>query len=228
MRLLLVEDNLELARSLVQLLSQSAYVVEHARTGEEASSLLDTQTYDLVLLDLNLPGIKGQHLLKRIRSHDADLPVLIISALNESKTIVENLDLGADDYITKPLQIDELEARIRTLIRRVNGKKSPVIHCGSLSYDTNSKMFRNHEQIIDLTPKEHAVLELLILKLGKTISKQEFINSLYSINDFVSPSALEIYTTRIRKKIQGSGAQIITLRGLGYMLSFVPNENPSI
>ena len=228
MKLLLVEDNQELARSLVQLLSQSAYVVEYAKCGEDASLLLDTQTYDLILLDLNLPGIKGQNLLKRIRAKNIDMPVLIISAQNDSKTIVENLDLGADDYITKPFQIDELEARMRTLIRRVNGKKSPVISCVSLIYDTNSKIFKNHDQIIDLTPKEHAVLELLILKLGKTISKQEFINSLYSINDFVSPSALEIYTTRIRKKIQGSGAQIITLRGLGYMLSFIPNENPSI
>ena len=113
---------------------------------------------------------------------------------------------------------------MRTLIRRVNGKKSPVISCGSLTYDTNSKIFKNREQVIDLTPKEHAVLEMMILKLGKTISKQDFINSLYSINDFVSPSALEIYTLRIRKKIAGSGAQIITLRGLGYMLSFVPDE----
>jgi len=224
MKLLLVEDNQELAKSLVQLLSQSSYLVEHAKSGEEASSLLSTQTYDLVLLDLNLPDIKGQHLLKRIRSKNMDLPVLIISAQNDSKTIVENLDLGADDYITKPFQIDELEARMRTLIRRVNGKKSPVIACGDLTYDTNSKIFKNREQVIDLTPKEHAVLEMMILKLGKTISKQDFINSLYSINDFVSPSALEIYTLRIRKKITGSGAQIITLRGLGYMLSFVPDE----
>ncbi len=225
MKLLLVEDNLELANSLVQLLTQSAYVVEHAVTGEAASLLLDTQTYDLMLLDLNLPGLKGQHLLKRVRTRNIDMPVLIISAQNDSKTIVENLDLGADDFITKPFQIDELEARIRTLIRRANGKKSPIITCGSLSYDTNSKIFRNGDQTIDLTPKEHAVLELMILKLGKTISKQDFINSLYSINDFVSPTALEIYTTRIRKKLQGSSAQIITLRGLGYMLSYVPDEN---
>jgi len=228
MKLLLVEDNQELARSLVKLLSQSAWVVEHVLSGEDAGLLLATQTYDLILLDLNLPGIKGQHLLKSIRSKNIDIPVLIISAQNDSKTIVENLDLGADDYITKPFQIDELEARMRTMIRRVNGKKSPLISCGSLSYDTNSKQFRKHDQIIDLTPKEHAVLELMILKLGKTISKQDFINSLYSINDFVSPSALEIYTLRIRKKIQGSGAQIITLRGLGYMLSFVPDETAKI
>ena len=224
MKLLLVEDNRELARSLMHLLSQSSYIVEYAKSGEEASLLLSTQSYDLVLLDLNLPGIKGQNLLKRIRTKNADLPVLIISAQSDSKTIVENLDLGADDYLTKPFQIDELEARMRTLIRRVNGKKSPVISCGSLTYDTNSKIFKNRDQVIDLTPKEHAVLEMMILKLGKTISKQEFINSLYSINDFVSPSALEIYTLRIRKKITGSGAQIITLRGLGYMLSFVPDE----
>ncbi|MFZ6756167.1 response regulator [Undibacterium sp. Ji50W] len=221
MKLLLVDDNRELSSWLTRLLTQSGYAVEQAFTGEEASHLLITQSYDAILLDLTLPGIKGQTVLKSIRHKNNDVPVLIISALDSLGDIIENLNLGADDYLAKPFDIQELEARLRSLLRRASGKTNPITTCGALSYDSNSKIFSNHQIAINLTPREHAVLEALIRKSGKTVSKKELADGLFTLSDTVSPKALEIYIVRLRKKIENSGAQIITLRGLGYMLTYV-------
>ncbi len=221
MKLLLVEDNRELSSWLSRLLAQSGYAVEQAFTGEEAAHLLLTQNYDAILLDLTLPGIKGQTVLKQLRHKNNQVPVLIISALDTLNDIIENLNLGADDYLAKPFDIQELEARLRSLLRRASGKANPIVVCGALSYDSNSKKFSSHGEDINLTPREYAVLEALIRQTGKTVSKKELADGLFTLDDTVSPKALEIYIVRLRKKIEGSGAQIITLRGLGYMLTYV-------
>jgi two-component system response regulator TctD len=221
MKLLLVEDNRELSSWLTRLLTQSGYAVEQAFTGEEADTLLLTQSYDAILLDLTLPGMQGNTLLRRLRGKDNEVPVLIISAQDSLQDIIKHLDLGADDYLAKPFDIQELEARLRSLLRRSSGKANPLLNCGGLSYDSNSKIFRSHGAEISLTPREHAVLEALIRKAGKTVSKKELADGLVTLNDSVSPKALEIYILRLRKKLEDSGAQIITLRGLGYMLSYV-------
>ncbi|MDY7536769.1 response regulator [Undibacterium sp. RTI2.1] len=221
MKLLLVEDNRELSSWLTRLLAQSGYAVEQAFSGEDALHLLLTQSYDAILLDLTLPGVKGQAVLKQLRSKDNQVPVLIISALDTLSDIIENLNLGADDYLAKPFDIQELEARLRSLLRRASGKTNPVVACGALSYDSNSKKFSSHGEDINLTPREYAVLEALIRQSGKTVSKKELADGLFTLDDTVSPKALEIYILRLRKKIEGSGAQIITLRGLGYMLTYV-------
>lgn len=221
MKLLLVEDNRELSSWLSRLLNQSGYAVEQAFTGEEAAHFLITQAYDAILLDLTLPGIKGQALLKSLRKKNNEVPVLIISAQDTLQDIIEHLNLGADDYLAKPFDIQELEARLRSLLRRASGKTNPVIACGALHYDSNSKQFSSHGNSMNLTPREHAVLEALIRQPGKTVSKKELTDGLFTLNDTVSPKALEIYIVRLRKKIENSGAQIITLRGLGYMLTYV-------
>ncbi|MCX7173625.1 MAG: response regulator [Proteobacteria bacterium] len=221
MKLLLVEDNRELSSWLTRLLNQSGYAVEQAFTGEAADTLLMTQTYDAILLDLTLPGLKGQTLLRRLREKNDEVPVLIISAQDSLQAIIDHLNLGADDYLAKPFDIQELEARLRSLLRRASGKTNPVLLCGALSYDSNSKIFRSHGNDLNLTPREHAVLEALIRKSGKTVSKKELADGLVTLNDAVSPKALEIYIVRLRKKIENSGAQIITLRGLGYMLTYL-------
>jgi two-component system response regulator TctD len=223
MKLLLVDDNRDLSSWLTRLLTQSGYAVEQAFSGEEAAHLLITQSYDAILLDLTLPGLKGQTLLKNIRKKNNQVPVLIISALDSLADIIENLNLGADDYLAKPFDIQELEARLRSLLRRASGKTNPVITCGRLSYDSNSKIFCIDAEPLALTPREHAVLEALIRQTGKTVSKKELADGLFTLNDTVSPKALEIYIVRLRKKIDQSGAQIITLRGLGYMLTYVTN-----
>lgn len=221
MKLLLVEDNRELSSWLTKLLIQSGYAVEQAFTGEEASQFLLTQSYNAILLDLMLPGMKGQTLLKQLRSKNNDVPVLIISAQDKLQDIIEHLNLGADDYLAKPFDIKELEARLRSLLRRASGKTNPVLSCGALHYDTNSKQFSCAGTTLALTPREHAVLEALIRFPGKTVAKQDLVDSLFTLEDTVSVKALEIYIVRLRKKIENSGAKIITLRGLGYMLTYV-------
>ncbi|MEB0140640.1 MULTISPECIES: response regulator [unclassified Undibacterium] len=224
MKLLLVDDNRELSSWLMRLLEQSGYAVEQAFTGEEANHFLVTQTYDAILLDLTLPGIKGQAVLKTLRAKDNQVPVLIISALDALTDVIENLNLGADDYLAKPFDIQELEARLRSLLRRASGKANPLLHCAGLSYDSNSKLFASHGKALNLPPREHAVLEALIRKSGKTVSKIDLTDGLFPLDDSVTTHALEIYIVRLRKKLEHSGAQILTLRGLGYMLSYVATE----
>ena len=221
MKILLVEDNRELSSWLSRLLRQSGYVVEVAFTGEEAAHFLLTQHYDAILLDLMLPGMKGQTLLKQLRNRQDDVPVLIISAQDKRQDIIEHLNLGADDYLAKPFDIQELEARLRSLLRRASGKVSPVIACGGLLYDTNTRQFSCRREPLSLTPREHAVMELLIRIPGKTVSKKELSDQMSTLDENLTANALEIYIVRLRKKLENTGAQIVTLRGLGYMLTYV-------
>lgn len=224
MKLLLVEDNLELSSWLCRLLTQSGYAVELAFNGADALHLLRTQIYDAILLDLTLPDTQGQTVLKHLRKNTHDVPVLIISAQDSLENIVEHLNLGADDYLAKPFDIAELEARLRSLLRRASGKPAPSIACGSLTYNTNSKQFQSNGVLLNLTPREHAVLEALMRQAGTTVSKTVLADRLFTLADTVSAKAMEVYIVRLRKKLEGSGAQIITLRGLGYMLTYVADE----
>ena len=225
MKLLLVEDNRELSTWLTRLLQASGYAVEQVFNAEDAELLLVTQTYDAILLDLTLPKANGQVVLKHLRRKNNQVPILIISALDSLVDVIENLNLGADDYLAKPFDIAELEARLRSLLRRSNGKTNPIITCGRLHYNSNSKVFSANNKPLNLTPREHAVLEILIHRSGKTVDKKQLADSLCTLDDSISPKTLEIYILRLRKKIEHSQAQIITLRGLGYMLSQVPSHH---
>lgn len=218
MRLLLVEDNRELSEWLAKALEHSRYTVDRALTGEQGDTHLRTAHYDLVILDLSLPDIDGREVLRRLRSRGNTVPVLILSAHDGVNDRITGLDQGADDYLTKPFDLHELEARMRALLRRDSRQKSPVTTCGSLAYDSNSREFSDHGLKLVLTPREHAVLEVLFTRMGKTVSKRALADSLYSIDEDVSPEAIEIYVHRIRRKLEGSSATIVTLRGLGYIL----------
>ena len=217
-RILLVEDNRTLAEWLARTLRKDKYVVECVHNGSDADHQLRTQTYDLVILDLSLPRMDGREVLKRLRGRNNNVPVLILTATNTIEGRVVGLDHGADDYVAKPFDIAELEARIRALMRRTGQSKNPVLRCGSLHYDSNSRIFSLGDHALSLTPREHAVLEALTMKMGKTVSKQSLADSLFTIDDNVSPDVIEIYVHRLRKKLESGDVAIVTLRGLGYLL----------
>ncbi len=217
MRILLVEDNRALAEWLARAL-QDAYKVDCIHDGLSADHLLRTQTYGLVILDLSLPRLDGRDVLRRLRARRDNVPVLILTANNTSAGCVNGLDIGADDYVAKPFDVAALEARIRALLRRSSGHRSPVFQCGSLSYDSNTRQFSLNDNRLALTPREHAVLEALVMNAGKTVSKTYLADSLISINEDVTAEAIEVYVHRVRKKLESCSASIITLRGLGYLL----------
>ncbi|MET3353331.1 UNVERIFIED_ORG: two-component system response regulator TctD [Xanthobacter viscosus] len=218
MRLLLVEDNLELAGWLAKILRQDNYVVDVFHDGEEADHALAVAVYDLVILDLTLPKINGMQLLRRIRSRKDTVPVIILTANASLDGRVAGLDEGADDYLAKPFDIAELEARIRVQLRRSARRPDPVISCGGLAFDTNTRLFTLSGAALALTPREHAVLEMLLMKSGQTVSKAQLSQSIFGLDDLADPSAIEIYVHRVRKKLEGSDVRIVTLRGLGYLL----------
>ena len=218
MKILLVEDNRALSEWLARTLREDGYTLECCYDGLDADLRLRTETYDLVILDLALPGLNGREVLKRVRKRNVAIPVLILTASVSTLDRVEGLDIGADDYMAKPFEVHELEARMRALLRRANQKQNPVITCGSLAYDTNSREFSLTGRILAFTPREHSVLEALMLKAGKTVSKRALAESLFSIDEDVNPDAIEIYVHRVRKKLEPGDAVIVTLRGLGYLL----------
>ena len=218
MRILLVEDNLSLADWMARTLRTSRFSVDQAHNGADADHLLHTQVYDLVILDLSLPKLDGHEVLKRLRARQNNVPVLILTATNTVEGRILGLNEGADDYMAKPFDVNELEARVRAIVRRFNQNKNPVLECGSLRYDSNTRVFALGERALALTPREHAVLEALMIKLGKTVSKQSIADSLFAMSDAADPDSIEIYVSRLRKKLEHSDAAIVTLRGLGYLL----------
>jgi two-component system response regulator TctD len=218
MRILLVEDNLSLADWMARTLRTDRFSVDCAYNGADADHLLHTQVYDAVILDLSLPRLGGHEVLKRLRARQNNVPVLILTATNTVEGRILGLNEGADDYMAKPFDVHELEARIRAILRRANQNKNPVLECGSLRYDSNTRVFALGDKALALTPRERAVLEALIVKLGKTVSKQSLADSLFAMDESAAPDAIEIYVSRLRKKLEHSDATIITLRGLGYLL----------
>jgi two-component system, OmpR family, response regulator TctD len=218
MRLLLVEDNKVLADWLSRTLRKQLYAVDWVENGADADFVLRTETYDLVLLDLALPKLGGHEVLRRLRERGNATPVLVLTADNSTRTRVTELDHGADDYVAKPFEVEELEARIRVLLRRTAQSANPQIACGDLVYLGGSREFTLAGKPLLLTPRERTVLEVLMLKAGATVSKSVLGQSLPSVEDGVSTDAIEIYVHRLRKKLEGSDATIVTLRGLGYLL----------
>ena len=218
LHLLLVEDDAPLADGLANSLRQSGYSVDWSANGRAADAALMTREYDLVILDLSLPGLDGFEVLRRLRAQNKPLPVLILSARDASAERVRGLDSGADDYLTKPFDLEELEARVRALIRRSQGIASAVVGCAGLSLDTKARRVLNKGEAIELTGREYALLELLVLRAGHVVSKQQIAESLCEWGDEISPGAIEIHIHRVRKKIDGAGVALRTLRGFGYML----------
>ena len=218
MKLLLIEDNAELAHWLANLLRAQAFVVDHVEDGHAADQLLRGHRYDAVLLDLNIPQLSGKGVLRRLRERQDGVPVLVLTASDSLDQKVLCLEIGADDYLVKPVEIRELVARIKALVRRqVPGKANDIV-CGDLHYDLRTSQFLLAGQTLALPPRERSLLETLVLKAGSTVPKQAVIDSLYSLEEEASADAVDLYVHRLRKKLEHSQATIITLRGVGYLL----------
>jgi two-component system response regulator TctD len=218
MKLLLVEDNAELAHWVVNLLRAEQFTVDAVSDGECADSVLLTQRYDVVLLDMRLPRMSGKDVLNRLRRRRDNVPVLMLTAHGSIDDKVACFSAGADDYVVKPFDSRELVARIKALIRRQSGEKSGCLSCGDLHYLSDTREFRHNDTILSLRRREHSILEALMLQQGKTVSKHVLMERIYSLNDEPSADAIDIYIHRLRKHLAESSAQIMTLRGLGYIL----------
>ncbi|MBL8414289.1 MAG: response regulator transcription factor [Propionivibrio sp.] len=215
MRILIAEDDRIIADGLGRSLRQSGYAVDWVANGADADNALITGAYDLVILDLGLPKLSGFDVLRRLRSRKSIVPVLILTALDGTSDCVKGLDLGADDYMAKPFELPELEARVRALTRRSMGT-APVIECGALAFDQIHRCALLHGEMIDLSSRELGLLEILMTRAGRLVSKDQLVEHMCGWGEEVSHNAIEVYVHRLRKKIETSGVKIATVRGLGY------------
>jgi len=221
MRLLLVEDQDELAEWLAKALRQGGHAVDVMGRGDHADHALVTQPYDLLILDLSLPGLDGLEVLKRLRARGSGVPVLILTARGSTEERVLGLNLGADDYLAKPFELSELDARVKALLRRGVGR-APVVKVGQITYDQTSRLVMREGQPLSLTPREQAVMEALLARLGRPVARELLFEKVFDMDTEARPEAIESYISRLRKKLEGSGATITTLRGLGYLLGEAP------
>lgn len=223
MRILLVEDDQNMGEGLRASFQAERYGVDWVRTAQEAFNAIALVQYDLVVLDLGLPDQSGLSVLSQMRKSatagGADfVPVLIVTAKDALKDRVIGLDAGADDYLVKPFMLEELHARVRALIRRRSGAPSSVLQHGRLVLDLSSRRATADNITLDFSDREFAVLELLVLRAGRPVNKDQIQASLASIDANLSSNAIEVYVHRVRKKLEPIGVRVKTLRGLGYCL----------
>ncbi len=214
----MVEDDRQLATGLSAVLRRSDYAVDWVCDGSQADSVLRTDAFDLVVLDLTLPGLDGLAVLRRLRARQSLTPVLVMTARSAVEEKVEGLDLGADDYLTKPFELAELEARVRALLRRSQGRATGIVECGPLVLDTKSRRATLQGRPLDLPRRELCLLEILVASAGTVVGKDQIASKLFSYDDDATPNAIEIYVSRLRKKLSPAGLEIRTIRGLGYLL----------
>jgi two-component system OmpR family response regulator len=222
MRILLAEDDSVLADGLTRSLRQAGYAIDCVGNGQDADTALSTQEFDLLILDLGLPKMSGLEVLARLRTRASLLPVLILTAADSVEQRVKGLDLGADDYMAKPFALSELEARVRALVRRGAGGGPAVIRHGPLSYDKVGRRAWIDEQLLELSAREIGLLEILLARSGRLVSKEQLVDHLCEWGEEVSNNAIEVYVHRLRKKLEAGGIRIATVRGLGYSLEKLP------
>lgn len=218
MRILLAEDDEVLSDGISKALSHCGFAVDKVNSGSQADVALGAASFDLAILDLGLPGMDGLEVLKRLRSRGKRLPVLILTARDGLEARVAGLDLGADDYITKPFDLPELEARVRALIRRSNYCAENEITYGPIKFDVSGRSVSVEDQPVEFSARELAVLELLLQRSGRVVSKEQLMEHMYGWDNDVSPNAIEVFIHRLRKRLEPFGIGIRTVRGLGYLL----------
>lgn len=219
MRFLLIEDNADLARSIIARLELEGHPTDHAASLADAQDHLAVMRYDLILLDITLPDGDGRDFLTRHRASEAQTPVIVLTARSAVSDRVDTLDLGADDYITKPFDFAELQARCRAVLRRQGGSAPAMQSLGGLTFDALGGCVIVGGEARDLRNRELRLLEALMSAPGRILSKDQLCDRLFSLAEAASDNAIEVQVARLRKKIEGSGARIETVRGLGYRLT---------
>jgi len=221
MRLLVVEDDPVIADDLLRSLRTAGHAVDHAVDGTTADEALAQYPYALVILDLGLPRLDGMEVLRRLRARGAHTPVLVLTARDELADRVAGLDAGADDYLAKPFDLPELEARVRALLRRREPSSGGRIEIGPVSVDTAGRCAYHGDSRIDLSAREFAVLEALARRVGRVVSKEQLLESMTGWDEDLGVNAIEVYVHRLRRKLEPAGVGIRTLRGLGYLIEKV-------
>ncbi len=221
MRILVVEDNKKLGQGLKHLLNDSSFVADLVEDGDGALSAAAAFNYDLIILDLSLPDIDGLQVLKEIRAKRSLVPVLILTARGGLDDRIKGLDIGADDYMSKPFEWSELEARIRALLRRSQAVKTAQLEFGQISLDLKTNQVFANEKSIELPARETNVLRELLIANGRILSKSRMIETLSSFDEDISENAIEQYISRLRKRLITYGLTIKAARGLGYYLQML-------
>jgi two-component system OmpR family response regulator len=218
LRILLVEDNKALSEGLFAILRGAGYAVDVVGDGASANAAAAAETFDLVILDLNLPEMDGLDVLRAMRARQNKAAVLILTARGTQEEKVRGLDLGADDYMIKPFDISEFEARVRVLLRRQAGLRASLVTYGNIALDLNSRTFSANGAPIDIPARELGLLETLFMRAGRVVAKEAIIQSLAAFDDDLSANAIEQYVSRLRKRLAPHGLTVRTARGIGYYL----------
>jgi DNA-binding response OmpR family regulator len=221
MRVLVIEDYDRLRNSLVRGLRENGYAVDQAADGEEGLAFASSSPYDVIVLDLMLPRRDGFEVLKELRKQGVTSRILVLTARETVRDRVRGLDLGADDYLTKPFSFEELMARVRSLQRRAYQQVSAVIHVGDLEIDTAARVARRAGEPLDLTAREYGILEFLAARKGEVVTREEISSRIYDLGMDRNSNVVDVYMGYIRKKLERDGRPrlIHTRRGLGYMLA---------
>lgn len=218
MRILILEDNVILASGLSDKLTNAGYAVDVLEDGEDGNSVLEYQEYDLLILDLGLPGIDGIEILKKLRITKNKIPVLIISARDRLDQKILGLESGADDYLCKPFELDEVLARVNALLRRSLQDGQTLIDLNNLIFDTSSRTLTRGDERIELSHRELSLFEYLLTNINKVMSKESILEHIASFDDEITLTSIETYISRLRKKL-GDDVSLKTVRRLGYILS---------
>jgi len=218
MKILLLEDNKTLCFGIYKKLKEYGFVVDEFDDGEEGLYALKTSSYDLLILDLGLPGLDGIDIIKTLRESQDSIPILIISARDKLDQRILGLDSGADDYLCKPFELEEVIARVQALLRRSKNLISKTIKYNDLEFDSQKRVLSKHSKQIDLSKREITIFEHLLINLGNVVSKENIVEHITTVDEDFNPTAVETYISRLRKKL-GSSISLKTVRGLGYILN---------